>query len=373
MRIFLFVILSSLLMGCSDDSSSSEGNLNKEIVNIEEFKQEIKYNELHNSFAGMKGVVEAGDGAIFKIKYDDKTGSSGHYFMYYDDGESTILNSSASNGCDIENIEKCTSYFPNIFFETFMYYDSQIYYVSEGLDTSNDSMRYYLSRCDIDGTNREKVLQIEIPEKEDRTSPGYSLHKGKLYVTCDNKLYIYNLNDEKNKVIEYDKSSNVTAIYLYDDIAYVNVENYKDDDDNRLKEALIKMDLNTYEQEIMYENVPIYFVDETNLISVDKNEDEVTTYLQNHETGEKVILTDGYATYRLKENGKYILGKYHPKNGSFIMTFDEQGNLLKEVVFDDSYVGHAVIDGKFYLSLENGYHYFDINNESNEFVKLAFE
>ena len=117
----------------------------------------------------------------------------------------------------------------------------------------------------------------------------------------------------------------------------------------------------------------MYFVDETNFISVDKNGEEVKTYLQNHETGEKVILTDWYATYRLKENGKYILGDYDPKRGSFIMIFDEQGNLLKETMFEDGHTGMGVIDGKYYLSLENGYHYFDINNESNEFVKVVFE
>ena len=376
MNKLLVIVIILMLTGCSNNKGIlDENKINVEEVNKDELENEIEYNMLRNSFSSMRNIIQVEDGIMFSLQHkNEETCMQGSYFLYYENGESTLMNSVASNGCDFGSEDQCTSYYNSGFMEDFFYFNDKIYYIFVTHNNTNDSSETYLMRCDIDGTNKQNVVNLKIPEVGQRTTPGYSIHKGKLYVTVDNKLAIYNLIDGEIKIIEYDKSSNVTAIYLYDDIAYVNVKNYKDENEKRLNEALIKIDLNTYDQEVMYENIPMYFVDETNFISVDKHDDEVKTYLQNHETGEKVILTDSYVTYRLKENGKYILG-HDDETGSFVRVFDEQGNLLKETLFEDGHTGMGVIDGKYYMrkSSTEDYYYLDLNSESDELVKLNFK
>ena len=381
MKKIMVIVLSLLLMGCSGSGEGIENEKVNEDLNIEVFGEGIKYNVLRNSFSTMRSMVELDDGIILNLEHEDEaTSKQGHYFMYYENGESTIMNSVPSNGCDFDNIEKCTSYFEyeGGLFDDFMYYNNQIYYVNLQFDSSNDASKYYLSRCEIDGTNRERVIELDIMMTSG-PAPTFSLHKDKFYVTDKKKLYIYNLANDQNEIIEFEQIGTISKTFLYEDIAYIEADNYKYDDGTRVKNALIKMDLNTFEQEVMYENIPMYFFDETNFISVDKNGEEVKTYLQNHETGDKVILMDGYATYRLKENGKYILGGTEPKSGSFVRVFDEQGNLLKETMFEDGHTGHGVVDGKYYITIKNrelGKHewfYLDINSESDELVQIIFE
>ena len=373
MKIMFIIIMMLLLSGCSDDNKQKTNQ-----VNINELDNEIQYNVFQTNWAYMKNLIQVEDGMIFIIDHDDNdTRVQGQYLMYYENGESTIINNDINNGCDFDNVEKCTSYF-NGFKENYFYFDKDIYYVEERHLNNNENDNYVLCKSEIDGTNRQDVVQFEIPKQASRIA-GFSIHKGKLYATYDNNLVIYNLITNDIKIIEFGSASFVKKIYLYNDIAYVEIAQYLNNDGERIKDAIIKLDLITFELEVMYENVPLYFIDETNLISFDENEEEVNTYLQNHETGEKVILTDGYVTYRLKENGKYVLGHYDKENDmSSITVFDEQGNLLKETKFEDNHTAMGVIDGKYYMTKENfnkknTYYYLDLNSESDELVKLNFK
>ncbi len=389
MKIYLVIILALLLTGCSN----VKDEINTEELNKDLLAYEMEYNT--HLYMDRK-ILATSEGPLFDIGLNN---TYNHYFMQYINGEATIMNSDPNNGCNFGKIEKCTSYFDGELFSDFFYLNDMIYYV----DFQGDA--FYLSRCELDGTNRENIMKYDFENPSDNGviatgiaygSPTFSIHQGVFYVTEMDKIYMYNLIDGETNIIECETDLNITKIYLYDDIAYLVIGDY---DETRL----LKVELNTYEQEVMYEDLQgnsIVFVDENNIIFFETIGNHIDVILQNHDTKEKVVLfdltinditvNDGEqidwmvmpSINVLKEQDKYMLHVYDhnsenstgsifgPQGLSFINVYDEQGKPLKQISFDGISFELGVIDGIYYITIDDKGYCLDLNSDSDELVEM---
>ena len=389
MKKLILIVLVLILSGCSLNNGNNE--IKKDEIDVS--KYEKKYNSRSD-------LIELEDGILFDFSFVKKAMNyQSHYLLNYQDGIAKIMNSDDENGCNANNINKCTGSFESNFAYPFIFED-KFYYVNSQTDSDNGRRVEYLSRCDLDGTNRENVIDLKPLNDNDMFDyfRSYNMHRGKFYVVGGNFIHIYDLTLKNTNVIEYELSDIITGIYFYDDYAYVTTK--KLFMDNELSQDLLKIDLDNGSSELIFEDRHIYFVDETNTLTSETNGDKVSIVLINHETkGQKVLFdeiliqTESSEVCEIKsvyfnvfkEGNAYIITKYEytideneelfDDNGvmTIINMYDEQGMLLNEYTFDGEIVNMGVVDNQYYGIMNDKLYCLDLSDESSELVEILQE
>ena len=387
MKKLIFIVLVLILSGCSTNNE-------KEKAEIDLSKYEMKYNT-------DSSIIELEDGILFDFSSSKKKFNMfSHYLVKYQDGIATIVNNDDENGCNEDNLEKCTGSFIGGGFGYSFVFEDKLYYVNSQPIDINFRYSNYLSRCDLDGTNRENVLNLEFLKDMHDTDENisFNMHKGMFYITYKNMIRSYDLTSENLSEMDYEIDDRIQRIYFYDNYAYVITKEYNMD--HLDTEDLFKIDLDTFVPELIYEDRHIYFVDETNILTTETNGDKVSVVLINHETKEQKVLFEeiiiqtesddicsfiSVAFKVFKDDSIYIITKhentidenYDLFDDNCVMTlinmYDKQGKSLNEYYFDGEISNIGVVDNQYYGIMDDKLYSLDLADETSALVEILGE
>ena len=163
---------------------------------------------------------------------------------------------------------------------------------------------------------------------------------------------------------------------------------------------LFEIDLDTFLPELLYEDRPIYFVDETNILTTKTTGDKASVVLINHETKEQKVLFEeiiiqtesddicsfiSVAFKVFKDDSIYIITKhentidenYDLFDDNCVMTlinmYDKQGKSLNEYYFDGEISNIGVVDNQYYGIMDDKLYSLDLADETSALVEILGE
>lgn len=350
MKKFYLLILVFLICGCADSLKTE--------IDKDAFGYEARYNLVSNSFAKDRNIIEMEEGLMyFPMDYKEQL----RYMIYINDTDYQIVNADIGSQCDFDNLKSCTGLFDtHSIYENFNYYMGQIYYLFSEFDEDNETSDYYLGRCDLDGSNKEKLIKLS---RSDKTIKEYSIsmvfHKGIIYYTFgDNVLHAINLESMKEEIIlTLNDSAKIYAMYMVEDTAFV-IADFYEEQEKILNNAILKFNLKDKDFELYQTGMSVYLIDNENIIYVDENKN---TLLYNINSKSTKKLLNSLCIYKVSNDKYYLLDNSDELiKDSGIYLFDKEGNQLDYVPCNDFHYGYGIINNKYYFMDNDQLMYYEI-------------
>lgn len=163
----LFVVLSS----CSSEDEISEIDKSENTYLLD-----ADYSILHSNMAWLRNMDMTEDYIVLfpYVSIGDLIPQSGEMpdgtvISYLHNDEAEVLDSDPSSSCSIQNLKECDGFVSG---NNFNVYKDKIYYIASVYDHASDSETQYISRCDFDGRNQEKLFKVPLQENEKTTTGG---------------------------------------------------------------------------------------------------------------------------------------------------------------------------------------------------------
>ncbi len=358
-----------LLAGCSSNTTPHVDETSQDTPKYadKQLSDTMYYNIAQNTHSLMRNTIEIEQGSLLSQNYllkneTNEASDTGTYLIFYHEGYVEIVNSDPSATCEFDNPTGCTSYFEGADTPSnISFYKDQLYYIMTRINYENETTYQSLFSCDLDGSNRKEVMQFPY-NAEDYAVNGsltamktHHFHKDMFYTTFNHLFYQYNLQTQELNSITFNEEAMISAVYLYDDTAYLTIDSYIQDD-ILYQNALLKMDLNTLETTLLVSNVAIAFVDRGGFIGLDRVDGEAITYFQSFEDTNKQTLFHGYSPNVLVYNDVYIFDIVdYETNTTTISIITRDGELLSEHEVDANLYLSGVIDDVLHFSISEDY------------------
>ncbi len=358
-----------LLTGCSSNATPQVNEPSQDTPKYadKQLDNTMYYNIAQNTHSIMRNTIEIEQGSLLSQNFlleneTSEMSDTGTYLIFYHDGYVEIVNSDPSATCEFDNPTGCTSYFEGADTPSnISFYKDQLYYTMTRINNENETTYQSLYSCDLDGSNRKEVMQFPYNEQDYAVNGSltamktHHFHKDMFYTTFNHLFYQYNLQTQELNSITFNEEAIISAVYLYDDTAYLTIESYIQDD-ILFQNALLKMDINTLETTLLVSNVSIAFVDHDGFIGLDRVNGEAITYFQSFEDTNKQTLFHGYSPNTLVYNDVYIFDIVdYETNTTTISIITRDGELLSEHEVDANLYLSGVIDDVLHFSISEDY------------------
>lgn len=297
--------------------------------------------------------------SIFEDSLDSSSKNMTYVLSFYNfkTGKSSIINSNTSEVCSYKNPVNCSSYFRTsnedhvVAVGSYLrYYQDKLYFIGKRHDLETEIYEIYLYQMDLDGTNRQKVLEIP-PETfiqpENYLFGGggsqiFVIHHDNLYYSYGyNGIYKVDLNtlSQENIAPQLAYSKIGSFMFLEDDM-YVNVLNYVNEHHEIEPRVYFKIDLKTNESERVNLDSTTdnaYFFKNQRIEAKERQAGVFEFVLVYNET--EVKLTDAIIRPMKTSEGYLLFNIFYDLVGSDakLILIDEKGLRLDEESFDNKY------------------------------------
>lgn len=367
----LFVVLSS----CSSEDEISEIDKSENTYLLD-----ADYSILHSNMAWLRNMDMTED-YIVLFPYVSIGGlipqsgemPDGTVISYLHNDEAEVLDSDPSSSCSIQNLKECDGFVSG---NNFNVYKDKIYYIASVYDHASDSETQYISRCDFDGRNQEKLFKVPLQENEKTTTGGYNLfelHRNKIYFMNGEQFYIGDVDTLDFNDVQFDGVKGIVDIFFDDSTTYISAEQYEKDDKVHF-DVTLECDLSLNVKKIIEEDKNLIFIDKDMMFYTE----DMKTYLLNRNTKKISKIGDTIFNTIFYHDGYYLLDNsvYYDetpmiilmdKNGEIIYTKDLRN---KEMFFHRPQIFTG--DRLYVSNGRNKFGYFPIkDNEIGDYIELV--
>jgi len=371
-KIISICIILLLLCGCSSNVNISQKNSS--------FEKDVKYNTIHNDYETL--IHESENGIITYLKREGRNYLY-LYPLYFDGNKVRDMISDISGTCSVAMVDECDSLIHSAQ-SGVEYYGGKVYFLKRD-DSIVDYYNLQVMCADLDGSNQKKLFEIkniEIDYEKSFPSTYLQIHKDKVYIQDQYKLYIADLKDSIISEVENAGVKKYWKLFLWDEVMYLTAPEYNDGE-NVYFDVILECDLNGKVKSLVQKDMIGLFVDPYNIFyKVLKEDGSTFSYVYNRKSKEHILLPLNYM-YVLKHEDKYILdtGALYEleENGESILLYmDEDNEILDQINYtnDDYYNSHPLLlENRYYVYQEKKnydqgwYAYYDIKDNKISEIK----